>query len=513
MTNLTQKVLAFIEPDSSKWKDWLEHKDLYPVSQSEGILEFMECMHEAKANSFKVLVAGDYDCDGIMATTIMVDGLRKYGLEVGFYIPNRIKEGYGLNVNTVELAYKKGYKIIITVDNGVKAFDALERASQLGIQTIVTDHHTMDEFVDCDCLVHPEEMEDCFSTLCGAGVAYECMRALHISNDFHLMCACVASIGDVMKVIGQTRVIIQKGIEKLNQTQEPHFMSLANDKVVNETSIGFQIVPKLNALGRLSNLANVNNAVRYFLSESSIQQFALQIDSINTQRKNMSMTMVEDVLKYCDVREHIFYVSDDHYHEGLIGLAAGAICSQYDKPTIIATSRDGITKCSMRSPEGFNCMDFLHDFEFFETFGGHAQASGFSFNDEYEQDFVDYIHERIYSYEWQKEKKECLMVVSQELSLNEVRSLDVLRPFGPGFEMPTLELIHPNIKNIFDIQSGKHRKYIVDNGLQCMNFNQSQKDLQSKNKEVSSFEGTVNLNYYQQRYSVNFMIDKINYEN
>lgn len=512
LSSLCEKVLSFIEPDTSKWNEWIERKDFYPPSQSEDMNEFIEIIEQVKKEKTKVLVAGDYDCDGIMATTIMVDGLKRYGIDVGFYIPDRIKEGYGLSVNTVNLAYKKGYKTIITVDNGVKAFDALQRATDLGICTIVTDHHTIDEFVDCDCLVHPSSMEEHFSSLCGAGVAYECMRALHLDTEFHLMCACVASIGDVMAVTNQTRVIIQKGIEAINRSQEAHFMALSNDKVVNEVSIAFQIVPKLNAVGRLSNLANVNNVVRYFLSQQNIQKFAIQIDAINSKRKEMSQSMVQEVIQKCDLEEDIFFICEEFYHEGLIGLAAGSVCTEFHKPTIVATSKEGITKASMRAPSGFNCMEFLNDFDCFETFGGHAQAAGFSFLDENLKEFKDYIYTQIESYEWHEEEKKCLTISSQELSVAEVQSLDILRPFGNGFEMPTFEIVHPSVQSIFDIQKGKHRKYTIDQGLQCMNFNQSLQDLRSKNREISSFTGSVNINMYQQRKSVNFIIDKINYE-
>ena len=511
LSNLCKKVLSFIEKDENKWEQWIEQKELCDISQSTCIQSFVELIEEAKDNDTKIMVAGDYDCDGIMATTIMVDGLKKYGLDCGFYIPNRLKEGYGLHSHIVELAYKKGYKMIITVDNGVKAFDALERADELGIQVIVTDHHTVDEFVPCELLVHPNEMEEEFSSLCGAGVAYECIRALKVDTPFHLMCACVASIGDVMKVTGQTRWIIQKGMQALNRSQDPHFFFLSNDKTLNETSIAFQIVPKLNALGRLSNIANANNAVRYFLADEGIQSFAQQIDSVNTKRKEISQSMLQNADQRCDVRNDILFVYDKNYHEGIVGLVSGSLCAKYDKPVIIATSCDGTCRCSMRAPNGFNCMDFLQDFMYFETMGGHSQAAGFSFLDENISLFEEYIKDRIQTYIWTKEDKMCLSVCSSELSLSEVKSLDLLRPFGPGFELPTFEIIEPDVKSIFDFQNGKHRKYVLDDGLTCMNFNQSIENMRSKGKMISSLEGSISISQYQQRESVNFTIEKIKY--
>ncbi|MGM9912135.1 single-stranded-DNA-specific exonuclease RecJ [Floccifex sp.] len=509
---LSKKVLQFIEPDCSKWNQWLEHNDLEPISNSECIQNFIQIITEAKESNTKILVAGDYDCDGIMATTIMVDGLRKFGIDCGFYIPNRLKEGYGLHAHTVDLAYKKGYKIIVTVDNGIKAFDALERAEQLGITTIVTDHHTLDEFVPCDLLVHPNEMEPSFSSLCGAGVAYECIRALKVDTPFHLMCACVASIGDMMPVKDETRWIIQKGIKCLNQSHEKHFFALSKDPVLNETSIAFQIVPKLNALGRLSDVANVNNAVRYFLSDGDCTNFVCQMEQINDKRKNMSSNMTQQAIQKLDQDKDVLFVYDQNYHEGIIGLTCGQINSQFDKPCIVATSCDGICRCSMRAPLGFNCVEFLKDFPYFETMGGHKQAAGFTFVDEQIPEFEQYIEQKSQSYQWQKEEKKTLLVNSDELNLSQVKGLDVLRPFGPGFELPSFEIQSVKVKSLFDFQNGKHRKYVLENGLECMDFNQSLDHFQNKNRAISSLIGSVSISSYRKKESVNFCIDAIKYK-
>ena len=218
MTELTKKVLEFLEPDSSKWAYWTSKQLLNPVSESKCMESFQERILKAVSNREKVIVAGDYDCDGISATTIMVSGLRKLGLECGFYIPDRIKEGYGLSEATVMLAHKKGYSLILTVDNGIKSKPALALSKELGMDVIVTDHHTMDEEVNCDIVVHPDLMEPCFETLCGAGIAYECMRKLGVEDDYLLQLAGLASVSDMMVVKGQTRALIQNGLRSVSYT-------------------------------------------------------------------------------------------------------------------------------------------------------------------------------------------------------------------------------------------------------------------------------------------------------
>ncbi len=241
MTELTKKVLEFLEPDSTKWAYWTNRQTLNPISESECIEKFKTRILNAVSNSEKVIVAGDYDCDGISATTIMVSGLRKLGLECGFYIPDRIKEGYGLSETTVKLAYKKGYSLIVTVDNGIKSAQALSLAKELGMDVIVTDHHTMDEEVNCDVVVHPMLMEPCFKTLCGAGIAYECMRVLDVDDDYLLQLAGLASISDMMVVKGQTRALIQNGLNLMNKTHEKHIFSLATDRELNERVLDFRL--------------------------------------------------------------------------------------------------------------------------------------------------------------------------------------------------------------------------------------------------------------------------------
>ena len=514
LPDLVKKVLEYNQPDSSKWNEWLENLDLFPVSQSDCINQFVECMLEIKEKNEKVLIAGDYDCDGIMATTIMMDGLTRFGIECGFYIPDRLKEGYGLHESTVQMANQKGYTVILTVDNGVKASNALAFAHTLGMKTIVTDHHTIDEKVNCDILVHPDYMEDCFSTLCGAALAYECVRALNKDTDFHLMCASVASISDVMKVTNQTRAIIQNGLKKLNESKELHFFSLSNDLVMNETTIGYQIAPKLNAVGRLSDLANVNNVVRYFLcdDEKMIQSFSMQIDRLNNRRKEMSASIVADAMLQCHQLQDIYLVCDDSYHEGMIGLASNALCKKFNKPVIVMTSNHHSYKASMRSPEGFHCLEFLSGFARYETLGGHAQAAGFSVHEDNYKDFENYVYSRIQTYEWNGKIKSVLQVQEEEITLSSLKDLDMIRPFGPGFILPVFEIVHPEIKSIYDFKYGMHRKYVLNNGLQCMLFNQSDKDKYKKNNPIASIEGTVSISYYQNRQSASFTIDEIIYE-
>lgn len=508
---LASEILKKIEPDSNQWIQWLERKPLYPVSQSDSMQLFVSMMEECKARNEKIFVAGDYDCDGIMATTILVDGLRRYGLEVGFYIPDRIREGYGLHTHIVRQVAKKGYGCIVTVDNGVKAFDALALAKELGLKTIVTDHHTIDQKVECDCLVHPDTLEDCFQSECGAAIAYECCRALGQDTSYSLELAAVASIGDVMQVTAQTRAIIQHGLQQLNRDHEKHLFGFVSDAKINETSVAFQIVPALNAVGRLSNLANVNNVVRYFLSQDRlvISSMQSQIKQINKQRKQMSDLMVKQALSKVNGADDLMMVSDPSFHEGIIGLVAGNLSNRFQKPCIIMTENQVGYKGSMRSPNGFDCMEFLSDFPYFDAFGGHSQAAGFSLSIQNFSLFRDYVRKKINNYQWKLEELDSLVVDSNRLTISEIEGLDCLRPFGPGFECPLLEIKKPQIQSFIPIQNGKHGRYHLANGLDCLNFNQSEKERSLKTDEIQSFIGKAQINQYRGTKKPSFVIEKI----
>ena len=178
----------------------------------------LDILRDIKRNNQKILIVGDYDCDGICATTILATAFEKCKLNYGFYIPNRLTEGYGLNVDILKKALDKGYQNIITVDNGVKAFEAMQFAKENNLRLIITDHHTFEmEDIDCDCFIHPFLNDDMFYNCSGAGIALQIARCM-IPNDKDIVCyAALAAIADCMPVTRENRNIIRKGIEYLNE--------------------------------------------------------------------------------------------------------------------------------------------------------------------------------------------------------------------------------------------------------------------------------------------------------
>ncbi|MCF0259619.1 MAG: DHH family phosphoesterase [Erysipelotrichaceae bacterium] len=511
-TPFLNKVLSVIDPQGQFTEETL-HPVLAAPSQSEAVLSFVRRIEQASAQKEKVLVAGDYDCDGIMATSIMVSGLRSLGLETGFYIPDRIREGYGLSPSIVRMAAEKGYSLIITVDNGVKALKALEEAERLSIDVIVTDHHTMEEDAPCSLTVHPAFMEEPFQYLCGAGVAYECMRALKADTTAHLIWAAIASIGDVMTVKGQTRAIIQQGLALLNSQGEMHIQSLSRDAKITETTAAFQVVPAINAVGRLADMANSNNLVRWMLSSdpAAVYRFAGSIREINARRKSMSEQMSMQAAAKVRPAHPVLLASSPSFHEGIIGLIAGQLASQFQKPAITAAENADCVKCSMRSPEGFHCLNFLRKFDRYQAIGGHAQAAGFTVALEDWEDFKKFVFRQGLKEQWTPAQKQMVEVSEEDLTIENVESLDWLRPFGPGLSEPVFELKNPQITSIYDLSQGRHRKFGLKGGANALHFNQSDADRSQSSAGILAFRGHLGVNEYQSRKSVSFILDEIEY--
>lgn len=494
---LACKILGRLEPDQSRWMTWLETPELHSPSQADAVVQAAARLKQAAASHEKVIVAGDYDADGILGTAILTGALRRQGIETGFYIPDRIREGYGLQEKTVRLAHEKGYSLLVTVDNGVRAEEALACAADLGMDVIVTDHHQFETPPQAAWFVHPALMEPEFSTLCGAAVACELLRHTGWATDYELLLAGVASVGDQMAVTGQTRALIFQALEQLKTDCDPHIRLLAQGIPENETDLSFQVIPKINALGRLSDLANANNAVRFFLTDDfrHISSLAQGICQINDRRREMSGRMVQEAQSRVRPGSTVIFLEDPTWHEGIIGLAAGSLCETTGRPVILAARGQSGLKCSMRSPEGVDCMDLLKGFDRFVTLGGHSRAAGFSLDLKDRDDFEAYLKTVTVPH---AQKADPLDVKAADLTIPAIRQLDALRPFGTGFELPELRIQDPAVAFVRDLSAGRHRRYVMENGLEAMRFNQPDSEKALSPDQIRWLTGKPSVNVWMQ---------------
>ncbi|MBQ9824755.1 MAG: DHH family phosphoesterase [Solobacterium sp.] len=387
---------------------------------------------QARNNHEKVFVGGDYDADGISATAIMKRTLDVLGIQNGYYIPDRFKEGYGLSPATVSMVKEKGYSLIITVDNGVKAHEALAKARELGLEVIVTDHHRIEEDIDADIVVHPDYMEPEYEYLCGAGVALEISRNLIGNRDELTAIAAVASIGDVMPLWKETRRIVLAGMEILRR-RIPRSLDamLRPGTPVSWTSIAFQIVPKLNSVGRMNDISNVNTLVPYLLStdERVISTYAVQLDHVNEVRRELSEAQTKTAEKMVDDSD-ILLLYNESFHEGICGLIAGRIANSLQKPVLVFAKSGSLIKGSGRSVSGFDMFSFFSDFDEPCAFGGHEQAVGISVNAEDFERFCAHVKTKFAAenYTYEEPSLTAVSVKADEITMDEIMALSRAEP-------------------------------------------------------------------------------------
>ncbi len=511
LNSFAKKVLQAIPYDPIHFEEVLTPSPLFPISKSPMMEAFVKRIYQALQKKEKVLIAGDYDCDGMMSTAIFVQGLQAFGLSTGFYIPNRLKEGYGLSAQTVQMAFDKGYSLIITCDNGVRAAEALSKAKELGIEVIVTDHHLMPEQVEANIIIHPNTLEEPFYSLCGAGVALECMRALHQDAERFYIWAALASIADCMEVFGQTRAIIQKGLALFNTQGEPHLDPFVRTKPISERDAAFQIAPKINSVGRLADRASANTFVKYLsLTDSKlISHYAQQVCELNQTRQQLTEQVYGKAQLFMKPTQPVLMANDPSFHEGIIGLAAGYLTSQSAKPAIVCTLGEQGYKCSMRAPQGFHCLEFLSDFSGYSALGGHAQAAGFSVPSENWEDFEAFLQKQGHEYTWHPQFNTPLDIEVEDLTVENIHALDLLRPFGTGFELPLFRLKDVDIVNVYDLSQGAHRKFFLKGGIQALHFNQSSLQAAIDPKTIQSFIGRPSINSFRGKEKVDFLIEEI----
>ncbi len=389
----------------------------------------------------KIFVAGDYDADGICSTAILVRLFRQMGAQVGFYIPDRIKEGYGLNIDIATSAVAKGYDCFVMVDNGVGLHAVIEYLKTNKKTVLVIDHHTIETQPDVDCLIHPDVLSDDYDTLCGAGLSHCLAQAAGLDDDITIQLATVATIGDLMPLRKFNRQLVRQGLLVINDHPMLHLSNLLKKQVVDEEDIAFLVVPKLNAVGRLSDLANVNNVVTFLLNEdtSQVLSFIESLEQLNQTRKDMLKDMLVIALEKINGDAFNFIV-DERFHEGIVGILAGHIARSTQKPTLVATIKDDIIKGSLRS-EHIDIFALMNKHaDAIAHFGGHAKAAGIEVRVEDFERFKSMILHDLKDNPPIIETRGVTEVDPNLIDMAGIKEFESYRPFGMGFERPTVLL-------------------------------------------------------------------------
>lgn len=426
----------------------------------------VEILREKLEEGKRLRVIGDYDIDGVNATYILLEGLKRLGADADYDIPDRMTDGYGLNIHLVQRAYDDGVDTVLTCDNGIAAAEEIAFGKDMGMTVIVTDHHEVpfEEWggkkqyllPPADAVVDPKR-PDCeypFPHLCGAAVAYKLMEALWESMgrdsedlDDLIENVAIATVGDVMDLKGENRIFVKEGLQMLERTRNPGLRSLIEctglaDKTISAYHIGFVLGPCLNASGRLDT---AKRALRLLEAKTrkEADQLAWDLKALNDSRKEMTEKAVKEAELMVEAsalkedRVLVIYLPD--CHESLAGIVAGRIRERYYKPAFVLTNASEGLKGSGRSIEAYSmyeelsrCKDLLM------RFGGHRQAAGLSMKRENLESFRKMINDHCTLTPQDLTEK---VVIDMEMPFSCVtegliRELALLEPFGKGNTKP-----------------------------------------------------------------------------
>ena len=417
-------------------------------------------------NREKIVIYGDYDVDGICSVSILYRTFKLLNYEVGYYVPNRYEDGYGLNTKRVEQFKEKGYSLIICVDNGIKAFESIELAKKYGMTVVVLDHHQKEENLpNFDAYLHPEYSGFSNYNMCGASVCYYVSKALlNKSDDICLCLAGIATLGDVMPLIDQNKYLVNKSVEFLNKNKYKAINMLKNDNSkYDETVISMQIVPKLNAIGRIHKTSVINKLVKYLTSDNpmEIEMLANFIIESNESRKKLT----EEYFSKLDKLEYtnkIIIEKDDDMLEGINGIIASRFANKYNLPSIIFSLDETklYYKGSARSVGNFNIVELFKDNPYIELYGGHKAAAGLTIKKENYDLFYEKIISDTKDNMYEEPVLEVIEINESELSYKSYLDLLKFSPFGEGNESPLFLIKNFDISRI---KTSKDKKHIIIN--------------------------------------------------
>jgi len=464
----------------------------------------------------KIVIVGDYDVDGVSSSAIMNEFLNFCGAKFEVVIPDRFEDGYGL---TPKLLEKIKADLIVTVDNGITSFEAADICKQMGIDLIITDHHT--PLIDKDgikvpdafAIVNPKTSDDFpFKEICGAEVAwYLCAAIKHemklqIDLREYLDILAIAIIADVMPLTHMNRTLVNMGLKRLNKAQKPFSRAIKRyfNKELGAEDIAFQIAPRLNAAGRV---AHAKAAFEFLISKDDEEAFRLflELDGLNNLRKEIEKEIIESVEVEEDDK---FIVIKGDYHEGVVGIIASRLVHKYKKPAIVFSKKDGMLKGSGRSLGNIDIFSLVEECEeMLEGFGGHKMACGLSIKEENFKEFKETLNKKVLQYNEEDFFIEDFVIGELPFSEIDLELLDIIKSFEPyGEANPKPKFIATaEVKHIQNLKDNHYKLILHQNGyyLPAVIFR-----FDGEFDEVITFKFSINENNYYQR-EVQLIIEEI----
>lgn len=422
----------------------------------------------------KVAVYGDYDVDGITSTCLLTDYLRSRGLECIPYIPDRNEEGYGLNVSAIDTLKEAGVSLIITVDCGITAADEVEYAKGLGIDMVITDHHECrdDSIPDAAAVVDCKQEGDAYPNkdMAGVGVALKLVCACEGSSDEALRryadLVAIGTVADVMPLVDENRYLVREGLHMLSEAPRPGIVAMLRESSIDRerltaSTIGYSLAPRLNAAGRLGKAVQAAELIMTKDSRTA-SRLASELCELNRRRQEIETDIWKDANRLIagNVPEGPIVLASESWHQGVIGIAASRLAEQYSLPAIMICINGEVGKGSCRSCGGFNLFEALSACsEHLVGFGGHALAAGLNIRRDKLDDFRAALTEYYLKNSPEPQPEvQCDMLITDPalLSLENVRSLDLLEPYGNANPKPIMCISGAELSSATAVGKGRH---------------------------------------------------------
>ena len=472
----------------------------------------------------KIMLIGDYDVDGVVSTTLINMFFKEIGVKLGWIIPNRFNDGYGLSPKLIPKI--EGYDLVFTVDNGISALEASKQCKELGIDLIITDHHIVPANIPDAYAIVDQKQEECsfpYAEVCGAQIAWYLIASLNgalkakIDIKAYLGLVSIAIIADMMPLQHINRAMVKAGLQVLNRSELPAikaFMQRLDKVSLNAEDIGFQIAPILNSAGRMDD---AKWAVEFLLS-SNIYDAKVRLERLvefNENRKAMEQKITDEATKQVDIDDDILVIAGEDWHEGVIGIVAARIGRRFEKPCIVLTRGDnGEFKGSGRSFHVCNlfkitslCRPLL------KKFGGHESAIGLSLEAKNLKQFTEELqqHYKAQNYSKQLIDPDILGELSFEhINFNLVNLLKSFEPYGQGNSRPKFISTNVIIEDVNNMGKEKeHRRFTFSqNGITQQAVLFKTKEIFHIGQVVSVIYG-INENHFNNRITLQLMVEKV----
>ncbi|MEG1141606.1 MAG: single-stranded-DNA-specific exonuclease RecJ [Clostridia bacterium] len=502
----------FLNDDISNLSDPYNLKDMK---------KFVDRVLIAKKNNEKVCIYGDYDVDGITSITVLYKYFKDLNFDISYYLPDRISEGYGLNIDAINKIKDDNISLVITVDCGITAIEEINYANSLGIDVCVTDHHECSDILpNAYCIINPKQKDDTsvFKHFAGVGVAFKCIMAiskkLNLDDNSYLKYIDIVAIGtisDIVALTNENRIIAKYGIEILKNTSNLGLKALFKLMKITEIdsiTISYNIAPRINACGRMGN---AKLAVELLLCKDNIvaDEIALKLDELNLLRQKIEKEIFNESCKYIIDnnldKKHSIVIYNENFHNGVIGIVASRLVNLYNKPVILFTKEMNVIRGSGRCPITFSLYDSLSKCsELLISFGGHALAAGMSIEEKNIDMFYDkfetivkntvFVTDYIYDIDFEIYKK--------DLNINLIKDINILKPYGQLNKEPLFLYRSLKINLIATIKDEKHLKLVLkdDNILiEAIGFNLGSRRNELVLGDKIDLIGNLSINSYNNK--------------